>query len=79
MRRDHAIAVFEALVARYQRSGWTVRTMDRATLRANVHRQGHDPTASAGAVRRDAAGQVAVCRKLWVDAQGDAQETNIPC
>ena len=69
---------FQAMVKKYESSGWEVRTIDNTGLRATVR-----------AITRPAGGdtggqpvQVAAvtgCRRLWVDSKGEIQETTVPC
>ena len=70
---------FQSVVARYERSGWDVRTINHATLRATVHTSGADPGALPGEPRVKSPDRTPACRKLWVDAQGQVQETDVPC
>ena len=74
-----AETTFEQMVARYERSGWTVRTINRATQRATVRTGTIDSQAVPDESRVKPPDRVPACRKLWVDGHGNAQETNVPC
>lgn len=70
---------FEAMVAHYEATGWEIRTIDHAALRATVWAGAgtvgnglENASATAGAT-------ASLCRKLWVDSKGEVQETNVPC
>lgn len=72
-------SAFQAMVARYEARGWEVRTIDRTGLRATLRARvapfdvdGHDLAVQAATT---ASG----CRRLWVDSQGEVQETVVPC
>jgi hypothetical protein len=66
---------FEAMIAHYKETGWEVRTIDHAALRATVWaRAGH-----VGHSSQNASATASVCRKLWVDSTGEVLETNVPC
>jgi hypothetical protein len=75
------------MVARYERHGWEVRSVDatlqRAFVRANVLGDVDDAPRqreqSEDGLRPDLPARLPACRKLWVDARGDVQETNVPC
>ena len=79
MTTPDATGAFQAMIAEYEERGWEIRSINqaelRATLRAGVMtaanaQQGGTATAVAGA---------SICRKLWVDAKGEVQETSVPC
>jgi hypothetical protein len=74
-----AATAFHALVEQYERCGWDVRTIDHIELRALV-REGSagDADTQRGAALKGLA-KSAICRKLWVDSEGQVQETNVPC
>jgi hypothetical protein len=70
---------FQALVDRYEASGWVVRTLNQKTLRAFVRSTPDHPAAASGSVAVAAPAVAQVCRKLWVDSTGQPQETDVPC
>ena len=75
---DSAIA-FQAMVKQYESRGWVVRTIDHSTLRATVRAL----VAPIGDESRDLTITLAAtesgCKRLWVDASGEVQETVVPC
>jgi hypothetical protein len=70
---------FQTMVARYERCGWVVRTVDYTTLRATVRTNGDAPSSTLDDPPVRIPGRVPACRKLWVDSRGDVQETDVPC
>jgi hypothetical protein len=70
---------FQTMVARYKRCGWDVRSIDHATSRAFVRAGTGDHHDNPGGPSVTAPSRAPACRKLWVDAQGQVQETNVPC
>jgi hypothetical protein len=74
MTGPNTVSAFQALVERYEHDGWAIRTIDRTALRATVRAaDSHDFATANGPA------PASVCRKLWVDAQGKVQETDVPC
>lgn len=78
MATDSEIA-FQAIVKQYESRGWVVRTIDHTTLRATVRAL----VAPIGDKNRDLTVKLAAtesgCKRLWVDASGEVQETVVPC
>lgn len=66
---------FTEMVARYERCGWSITTINHAQERAFVRTDILDSAASA-VISPD---RVPACRKLWIDRQGETQETTVPC
>jgi hypothetical protein len=76
MTGTDAATAFHAMVARYEHDGWAIRTLNRTELRATV-RAG--ASHNGGRENGPAPPRPSVCRRLWVDAQGLVQETDVPC
>jgi hypothetical protein len=73
-----ATEAFDALVARYEQHGWVVRVMDHDAMRAIV-RVAAAASTDAAASTIKAPTHLPACRKLWIDAEGRANETDVPC
>jgi hypothetical protein len=69
---------FTATVARYERCGWSITTIDRAQERAFMRTNALAANGSHESPLTSPE-RFPACRKLWVDAQGEVQETNVPC
>jgi hypothetical protein len=79
MTATDATSAFQAMVAQYEDTGWEVRAINQAALRATVRRRAapvddHAPGAPARVIA-----VASRCRKVWVDGMGAVQETNVPC
>ena len=73
-----AATEFHTVVERYEHGGWVIRTIDHGALRAAV-REGASRNGASENGPASAQAGLSVCRKLWVDAQGQVQETDVPC
>jgi hypothetical protein len=79
MDRTVADIAFRAMLASYEDGGWEVRTLDTTGMRAIVRTDKQAPSVQGIEPVVSAPVRLPACRKLWVDAAGDVQETNVPC
>jgi hypothetical protein len=79
MRDPDADTTFRSLVEQYEKSGWVIRSMNQKALRATAQARTSLPAMHPGGVAVVASTAAPVCRKLWIDSQGEPQETNVPC
>jgi hypothetical protein len=70
---------FEARIAYYDETGWEIRTINHAALRATVRFGATSAGNDSQGATAPAVAKTSVCRKLWVDSKGEVQETNVPC
>jgi hypothetical protein len=70
---------FEAMVAHYEATGWEIRAIDHAALRATVSSGSRIPGNGSQHLPATTRATAPLCRKLWVDSKGEVQETKVPC
>ena len=79
MDRTNADTAFRTMLTQYEDAGWEVRTLDATGLRATV-RTIVQPQVAPGSEPDTATPlRLPACRRVWVDAAGAVQETNVPC
>ena len=78
MTVTESTSAFQAMVKKYESTGWEVRTIDHVGLRATV-RVRTTPTGGDTHEQPVQVATVAGCRRLWVDSKGEVQETTVPC
>jgi len=79
MSGPETASAFLTLVERYEGDGWVVRTIDRQRQRATVQTHTTAPDTTRGDSGSSPPQRRPTCRKLWVDAQGEVQATDVPC